>query len=620
MMGKLETEVKRALELVANKQDFVMKGGAGSGKTYSMLSFLNEIYKLNPTASVACVTFTNVAVNEIRARFPTPNLQVSTIHEFLWKLISQYQKDIRIALVELINDGAIKSDIAKPITADYWTNRIVYKEWLNIEDGEISHDELLKVALRLFSEHPVLSQILGDRYDYLLIDEYQDTPPEVLRILLETLPDPSGRTLRLGMFGDGEQAIHEGDKGKEILASATKSRRVDEIEKDVNRRNPEAVIKIINRLRADNLTQVQSEDEQAPNYQKKGSARFIYTEDTELDTERLKTLPFCQSWGFTTDDTKLLYLGKAVIARENHFPQLMAIYDKDRVVEYAKRVRDFLKKKGQTLDDTVTFGQVYVTHGDTIKPTNVQATAFDNDPHLLEIASHFTFEDIVTTSTKSDRLLGTKKVSSFDTRDRGEKRDALINHLIAIEDIRRSYSEGHFSAVIRALDIVVTSIHDRQVIADNLKSLSSMDEMTIGEVIDFAEESGILKSKDALNRFVDRHPYRYSRVRSVQFREIVDLYNYVEDHSPFSTQHGVKGSEWDNIFVSLDNGGWTLYNYEKLLAAPDSEGSVEARSRMMLYVACSRAKENLIVYIHQPNPETLSRAKEWFGSENVVEV
>lgn len=620
MMGKLETEVKRALELVANKQDFVMKGGAGSGKTYSMLSFLNEIYKLNPTASVACVTFTNVAVNEIRARFPTPNLQVSTIHEFLWKLISQYQKDIRIALVELINDGAIKSDIAKPITADYWTNRIVYKEWLNIEDGEISHDELLKVALRLFSEHPVLSQILGDRYDYLLVDEYQDTPPEVLRILLETLPAPSSRTLRLGMFGDGEQAIHEGDKAKEILASAIESRRIYKIEKDVNRRNPAAVIKIINHLRADGLTQVQAEDKQAPNYQKKGSARFVYTKDVELDTERLKTLPFCQSWGFTTDDTKLLYLGKAVIARENHFPQLMAIYDKDRVVAYAKRVRDVLKKKGQTLDDLMTFAEVCATHGDTIKPTKAQATAFDDDPQLLEIASSFAFEDIVTTSDNSDRLLGAKKVSSFDTRDRGEKRDALINHLIAIEDIKRLYSEGRFSAVIRALDIVVTSIHDRQVIADNLKSLSSMDEMTIGEVIDFAEESGILKSRDALNRFVDKHPYRYSRVRSVQFREVVDLYDYVEDHSPFSTQHGVKGSEWDNIFVSLDNGGWNLYNYEKLLAAPDSEGSVEARSRMMLYVACSRAKENLIVYIHQPKPETLSRAKEWFGSENVVEV
>lgn len=38
---------------------------------------------------------------------------------------------------------------------------------------------------------------------------------------------------------------------------------------------------------------------------------------------------------------------------------------------------------------------------------------------------------------------------------------------------------------------------------------------------------------------------------------------------------------------------------------------------MMLYVTCSRAKENLIVYIHKPTEATLARAREWFGDTNV---
>ncbi|MGO2747360.1 UvrD-helicase domain-containing protein [Microbacterium sp.] len=616
-MKELEPEVIEAEACVRSNRDFLMKGGAGSGKTHSMLSFLEQIYASDPAAKVACVTFTNVAVNEIRSRFPTTNLQVSTIHEFVWSLIGRFQKNVRESLAALVNDGTIKSSFVLPIEPDIWTEAITYKEWLSIESGEISHDELLKVAKHLFSAHPSLAKILIDRYDLLLIDEYQDTPVDVLVILLELLPDPNDRSLRIGLFGDSEQAIYEGEKGVDVVASAMNSGRLHAITKIQNRRNPSSVLRIINHLRSDDLTQVESTDESAPNFGKIGSARFLYTRQEELTTDSLRDLDYCKGWRFESDSTKLLYLGKSMIAREKQFPSLMAIYDKDRVVEYAKRLREGLAKKNILVDAGISLGQVRESHGDSFPPTPTQRKAFEQEPELLAVASTYSFEDIVTTSTSSDRLLGTKKVSELDDRDRGEKRDPLINHLIAIQEIRRQFRRGKFSAVIRAMDEEITSIDGRQEVANSLEALDAMDTSSVSEVITFAEDSGLLRRKDAVLRFQAKHPYRYNRVGAVPFAEVVNLYEYVEDHSPYSTQHSVKGSEWDNIFISLDNGGWNNYNFEKLLADPQGRTSVLDRSRMMLYVTCSRAKENLIVYVHKPAAGTLARAKDWFGIDAV---
>lgn len=615
-MSDLEQEVVEALRHTSSGRDFIMTGGAGSGKTYSMLRFLDELYATNPQASVACITLTNVAVNEVRSRFPTLNLHVSTIHEFLWSLIHRFQKNIRQSLAGLINDEILRSDLETPVTPGFWEHPVKYKERLNLAEGEISHDELLKVANDLFAKHKSLSRILSDKYDYILVDEYQDSPVEVLKIILESLPDPSKRNLRICLFGDSEQAIYEGDKAKVVIEKAIDTGRLNAITKKYNRRNPASVIKVINRLRADGLVQVQASDVHAPNFESQGTARFIYTLNEELNAEKVNNLKVCEAWGCWSD-RKLLYLGKSMIAREKQFPQLMAIYDKDRVVDYAKRLEKSLDDKGISIDEKSLFGEIVEAHGSTVKPTPTQQKAFDTDPNILDFAFPFTFRDLVTTSTNSDRLLGTKKVSELDDRDRGSKRDDLINHLVAVEELRSLYRRGKFSAVIRSIDARFTSIEEREQIASSLKTLESMDDSPVGDVIYFAQKSGLVKPKDAALQFQERHPYRYARVALVPFREVSNLYEYVEDYSPYSTQHGVKGSEWDNIFVALDNGGWNNYNFERLMADPQGDSSVHSRSRMMLYVTCSRAKENLLVYVHQPNETTLARAREWFGEDNV---
>lgn len=82
----------------------LLSGGAGSGKTFSLVEVLQSISSLVPSAHIACITYTNAAAIEIKNRASVKNLRVSTIHDFLWDSIAQFQKELKVTLLELINE------------------------------------------------------------------------------------------------------------------------------------------------------------------------------------------------------------------------------------------------------------------------------------------------------------------------------------------------------------------------------------------------------------------------------------------------------------------------------------------------------------------------------------
>ena len=122
---------------------------------------------------------------------------------------------------------------------------------------------------------------------------------------------------------------------------------------------------------------------------------------------------------------------------------------------------------------------------------------------------------------------------------------------------------------------------------------------------------------DKLNYKKKKNEYLYNRVKAVKFSEFQKLYDYLEGNTPFSTQHKIKGAEFDNVLVVLANGGWNNYNFEKMFLGTASE-SVMNRTQKIFYVCCTRAKENLSVFFHNPDEQVIERAKEWFGNGNVI--
>ncbi len=79
-------------ECIRARQNFRLEAGAGAGKTYSLDKALrliiNEqgILLLQKSQRVACITYTNVAINEIIERTDGhPAVHASTIHSFCGK-------------------------------------------------------------------------------------------------------------------------------------------------------------------------------------------------------------------------------------------------------------------------------------------------------------------------------------------------------------------------------------------------------------------------------------------------------------------------------------------------------------------------------------------------------
>lgn len=97
-----EQKIQESLyKLVKAHTSFRFNAGAGAGKTYALVEVLkfllsNNLDTLNKrNQNIYCVTYTNVAVNEIKNRLGNSDVViVSTIHEMLWQVIKQHQPEL----------------------------------------------------------------------------------------------------------------------------------------------------------------------------------------------------------------------------------------------------------------------------------------------------------------------------------------------------------------------------------------------------------------------------------------------------------------------------------------------------------------------------------------------
>jgi DNA helicase-2/ATP-dependent DNA helicase PcrA len=607
-----EKELEEIFEIIEQGNNFLLSGGAGSGKTHTLVQVLNKLFSENPSINIVCITYTNVAVNEIRERAPYKNLRVSTIHDFLWDIISSFQTNLKEALIQLVAEDEINYSGDKELTIDDFKEiEVKYREWKKLNKGTISHDEVISLAEYMFREYELLSDIVKDSYDFIFIDEYQDTFEKVIKILLEHL-EQSNKSNIVGLFGDKMQSIYGNGVGD--IESYVDQGMVHEVIKKDNRRNPFEIVELINKLRSDGLEQEVVDDSTAPNYEVEGYAKFLYSNAEDFDISEIRETEYFENFNFDNyDETKELYLVKKLIADKAGFTKLMDIYTNDGIIYYKERIRKYLKNEGITIDDDKSFGEV-IDEG--YKGTTSKIEEFINEyPELYRKARSYPYKVIENVFLYADKLIG-KKSNDEDENKRSDRVDALINHLLGIQECIYLYREKRYSDFIEKTHFDITTVEDKKALKKSIEKLVDMKEDSIEDVIDFADEAGIWEKDDNLLNFIKTKEYVYDRAKEVEFREITKLYKYVENYTPYSTQHNIKGAEFDNVFVLLDNGNWSSFNFEYLFER-DGKDSVISRTEKIFYVCCSRAKKNLIVYFHQPSQKILETAQGWFGPNNV---
>jgi DNA helicase-2/ATP-dependent DNA helicase PcrA len=261
--------------------------GAGSGKTTTIVSRLAYLIKgLGiPASNILTLTFTNKAAKEMRERAyemmdnPAYPPLLCTFHKFgllfLKFNIHLLNRENNFVVIDTDDKKRIikkiNSEIPTPLIAseisryknsllspddaykqaelyNYQQIAKVYEEYeaYLLENNLVDFDDLIALTYRLLDENPELAKTTSQKYNYIMVDEYQDTNELQLKLLQKLCSEHSN----LCVVGDDDQSIY-GWRGAHI-------RNIIEFDQDFtgtsvfkleeNYRSKEPILKVANSL------------------------------------------------------------------------------------------------------------------------------------------------------------------------------------------------------------------------------------------------------------------------------------------------------------------------------------------------------------------------------------
>lgn len=547
-------------------ESFIFEAGAGAGKTYSLLETLDYLIArdgrrmIRSRQKIACITFTNVARDNILARTDAhPSVFCETTHAFAWSLISGFQKPIRATLPDLPGWQRLLADgpPLDELTVEYALGRRA------IEDGKalLHHDDIFPLTIRLL-DSAKFRRLLASRFPIILIDEYQDTNADLVKAFAKHLIGERGMP-QFGLFGDHWQKIY-GDGCGAVDHPALKR-----VEKGANFRSAPVIVDCLNRVRPD-LKQV-PKDPAA-----KGTVSVYHT----------------NGWA-----------GKR--RTNNHWQGDLPAEDARRAFLAAKQVLG--NDHGWNFEDVSSTKVLMLTQ-----------RAVATGQGYASLPSVFRFND------------------SF-SRKRDEHLAFFIDHL---EPAAEAFLLKRYGAMFAAIDTHAPTFKSPGDKASWASAMMKLCELrasgTVGEVIAHLQETGrpqlpskLLQLNIGLAQAVAAGGELGARQRELQalhavpYAEVTELAEYHKGHSPFETQHGVKGEQFENVLVVFGR-GWNEYDFKAFLemsARGATKGEEYERYRNLFYVVCSRAKTNLaLLFTHELSPMAMDTLINWFTGADFVDL
>jgi len=597
-------------ECLASKDSFVMVAGAGSGKTTSLIKALKYIDDTEGKTlrqqgkKIACITYTTVAEKEILDDVGHDSFfQVSTIHSFLWELIRPFQKDIKIwvkakvksKLEEFEIDRQNFSNRTRQTTRDNNArdtarylhidanidnvHSFTYETGSNYLEGILGHSDIISMVPSLITASPLLQVILVSRFPYFFIDESQDTISEFVDAM--KLVEHNIEGFCLGFFGDPMQKIYHTGSGAITLEDGWRK-----IQKPENFRCSTSVLRIINNIRAagDNLQQNGGRVELLGGYPVpvEGSAQIFIMQADDTRAEKLAKVRKYLSRQLADPlwvsdekvaDVKVLVIEHRIAATRLDFPELYSIF-----------------KDGTTDSLSMSFSEgsnwALLPFQRYILPL---VTAFRDGKDFL----------VVELLKKYCPLMQKSYLSTPGNEPLVILRE-IKAHLGELDTLLNDASNATVVDVLNYL---------------NEHSLISLDERISTRIGDAPE----IEVEDEDITITDRVIAAYL---NCPVKEVWGYSKYINEESPFSTQHGIKGDEFLRVVVVLDDEEGrrsTSYSYEKLLgikALSDRDNAnLDAgqettldRTRRLLYVCCSRSLKDLAVILFAADIEEATAA------------
>ncbi|MFT5254217.1 MAG: DNA helicase-2/ATP-dependent DNA helicase PcrA [Flavobacteriales bacterium] len=673
-----EVEVQRKIDrCVARNEDFVFNAGAGAGKTHSLITTLKNLLKTKgyelarQNKSVICITYTNAATNEIRERLGGSDIvKVSTIHERMWQIIHQQQPALLDAHREKIQSeiAAIEQELTSQAKHSLFTtllpnNKIKFVEYMlankddfyrlkggpaaplkdrfrnsllefdytlsnvghfkatvskvikqtrltscliSMANGEdkfkkvrydanynsdrlhymlISHDTLLEYASKLISDYPLLRAMVVDSYPYIFIDEYQDASENIIMIAndLSTYAKENGKNFVVGYFGDSMQNIYETGVGSKLQIIHPE---LTDVTKIYNRRSHLEIINISNELRNDAVQQesIFSDD--------RGGSFHFYTTSASLNQEPQVLAnnfigEYRKKCNLDDDDViDCLVLTNSTVAKLAEFPDLYTSLES--FFFHTDRAQKIISTDIEKLDECVRM--LYRT---------IELKLIADNSNKLKLI------EILPKSMKGNITL--------------DEADSYISNLRS--GCGQHNDQQLFRSLFEKIFDVYKSKQVSQIFKQRIEEVFSeqLGEHSIEGVIEWLNEN--LPTTESLDDEARR--LKIDQVLNVPLHQYNNWYQHLVGSSDkkirFHTYHSAKGLEYKNVIIFIQNRFANKPNYfPDFFKTPNADESQKKRN--LLYVACSRAIDNLAILYADDIATFDKEIAKFFGSPEVFTV
>jgi len=593
-------------------RSFVVTAGAGSGKTTSLIKALERVIEkhgqsmLMKRQRVACITYTEVAANEIREDVAADSLvHVSTIHSFYWTIAGTFQADIKAWLQKGLQehlDGLAnkvfgprvqqktkdknKKDqarYAKYLEAVSKVARFRYGVASDYEEGVLGHEDILKLCNYLLQQKPLFRRVVALNFPFIFIDESQDTFPEVVESFKMVEAQMRDRFC-LGFFGDPMQKIYLRGAGRIGLNDAWKP-----ITKPENFRCAQSILRVANAIRkeGDGLQQVRGLHELIDGVPRpvEGSARIFVLPNAE---DRQSALNQVRAWSAAAnsddawvkpeDAVKILVIVHRIAAKQLGWAGIYSALNDKAPTSFKQGLLDgTCWPVRQLLSFVVPLVQA-MGRTDEFAAMNILR---EHCPRLQKASAAGGGVATVLKNVRGATLALQSMMS-----DPAATLGGVIAHLRDTQ--------------LLALDKRMERALALQAGAGDEAPADAEAEVDGGD-----EEAGGGAAADSA----------VARLLQCPATELRPYALYVAEGSPFATQHGVKGAQFDRVLVVMDEeeSDYNLYDYEKVLsekqASADDRRAFEtgedntwSRTLRLLYVCCTRAKRGLALAFFVANP------------------
>lgn len=600
---------KQKEAVLYNDGPLLIIAGAGAGKTKTLttkIAYLIEEKYATPY-NVLAITFTNKAAKEMKDRLyamlgdVAKKIQVSTFHSFGLKLLREnfellgydrnfviMDSDDSLTVVKKIikdlgydpkvyNPKAIRNKISscknemisakayeRYAVSDY--EQVIHKIYEKYEDklyqnNSVDFDDLLLLPIKLFKENPDVLERYQDLYQYILIDEYQDTN-QAQYILTKLI---SEKNRRITCVGDDSQSIYSfrGANYKNILNFEKDYPDAKTILLEQNYRSTSTILDAANQVIKNNS---QRKDKKLWTDRGQGEKIKYYRAYNERDEAQyvIRKIKELVNRGTEYKDIAILYRTNA----------------QSRVVE-----EEMLK---ENLPYRV-IGSFYFYSRKEIKDLIAYLRLIHNSKDNISLLR------VINTPKRG---IGLKTIENLTSKADEEG--------ISIYDAINSGKELEFKKTIEKLkivaeDLTLTELIDKVLDASGMKKELESEQSLESEVrLENLEEfKSITKAFEEKEGLISLEDFL------LEISLISDVEEYKDDPNRISlmTVHSVKGLEFDNVFViGMEEGIFPHMNSLMENMALEEE-------RRLCYVAITRAKDNL----HLVN----ARRRTLFGKEQV---